>query len=494
MRTTKKQAIIPSLAMAALLFLSAGFSLAEAAQAKAKYVFFFIGDGMSLVQVSAAETYLSSKDDPVPPGAPSRARLAMSKFPVVGLATTFGNNSYIPDSADAGTALACGKKTNSGIIAMDPTGTVPYTSIASLAKSKGMKVGIVSSVSIDHATPAVFYANQKSRSDYYEISMQMANSPFDYFGGGGIKYPTGKDGLQPSVQEAAIANGFAVATDRESFDALKPGQKAIAYAGVLDADKALYYDIDRQAQTDKTEHITLAEYTRKGIELLENPDGFFMMVEGGKIDWACHANDARTTIDDTIAMSKAVETAVAFARKHPKETLIVVTGDHETGGLTVGFAGTQSATYFEILKPQNKSYIEFNKDLAAYKAAHATPPADIDSELKIDITNVYGLVYDELSDYQKELLEAAYDRSMAGAAQVSAEKDFLLYGGYEALTVTLTHILNQRAGIGWTSYAHTGVPVPVYARGAGESLFAGFYDNTDVAKRVASVMGVKLPN
>jgi alkaline phosphatase len=463
---------------------------ASAAQA-VKYVFFFIGDGMAATQLNSAEVYLSSLANPVPPEVPRRTKLTMSKFPVQGMITTFGNNSYIPDSADAGTSLACGKKTNSGVISMDPSGTVPFTSTAKLAKAKGMKVGIVSSVSIDHATPAVFYANNPSRDNYYEIAMQMADSDFDYFAGGGVKYPNGKPGDQPSVFEAAIANGFTVAEGRDAFEALTKGQRAITFNSILDKDKALYYELDRKQQSP-ADHVSLAEFTRKGIEVLDNPQGFFMMVEGGKIDWACHANDARASIDDVIAFSDAIKEAYDFYLEHPSQTLIVVTGDHETGGMSIGFAGAKYATHFEVLESQNKSYIEFDKIVNDYKAG--TPSSDVDATIKQYIGETYGMDFDMLSSDEKQQIEEAYDRFISGTPHYSNEKDYLLYGGYNALSVTLTHILNQHAGIGWTTYSHTGVPVPVYAIGSRSEIFGGFYDNTGVARRMATAMRVKLNN
>jgi hypothetical protein len=170
----------------------------------AKYVFFFIGDGMASVQIHAAEAYLEAENHDLP-GAPKAELLTMSQFPVQGMATTFADNRFITGSAAAGTALACGVKTSIGNISMAPDETTPYTSVAELARDAGMKVGIVSSVSIDHATPAVFYAHQPSRSMYYEISQDLANSDFDYFGGGGFVNP---EGGVPSTWDALTANGY----------------------------------------------------------------------------------------------------------------------------------------------------------------------------------------------------------------------------------------------------------------------------------------------
>jgi len=222
-----------------------------------------------------------------------------------------------------------------------------------------------------------------------------------------------------------------------------------------------------------------------------------MMVEGGKIDWACHANDARTAIDDTLAFDEAIGVALKFYEKHPKETLIVVTGDHECGGMTIGFAGTGYDNFFFKLEKQTRSFDRFNRDVyESYKASHPWKgEADnIDADLKKLITESFGLDYDKLSDYQKTKLETAYDRSRKGNPVAGDEEDRLLYGGYDALSVTITHLLNQSAGIAFNSYAHTGVPVTVHAVGNSADRFSGFYDNTDIARKLADIMQVVLKN
>jgi alkaline phosphatase len=469
----------------------------------AKYVFYFIGDGMADVQIHAAEAYLAQlQADDAEPGSVKAKKLAMTQFPVRGMSTTYAHNRLITGSAAAGTALACGKKTNIGVISMDPDTTVPYKTLAEAAKQRGRKVGIVSSVSIDHATPAVFYSHQPSRSMYHEISMDLANSDFDYFGGGGLKKPQLLDSDGNVVEDAletAAANGFQIVTTREELDAAQPGQRVIAYNHTLDRSKALYYELDRPE-----DHMSLAEFTRKGIELLDNRRGFFMMVEGGKIDWACHANDARAALDDTLAFDDAILEAVEFYKKHPRDTLIVVTGDHECGGMSIGFAGTAYESHHEILQKQTMSYIEFDKLIAAYVETHAGTQ-DIDADMQQLVFENFGLDFsgtasadtaDDLNDNEKARLEEAFDRVMAGERNPRYSDDpdaFVSYGPYyNPLSVTLTHVLNRRAGIVFTSYYHTGVPVQVLALGRGAWLFGGSYDNTDIAKRMAMAMRVKL--
>jgi alkaline phosphatase len=478
---------------------------------EAKYVFLLIGDGMALPQRNAAEMYLGALQNKE--GEPCIIKLAMDELPAQGMCTTYSTNSLITDSAAAGTALATGKKTKSGVISMNPSATESHKTIAEMARDKGMHVGIVSSVSIEHATPAVFYAHNSSRKNYYDLACQLAKSGFDYFGGGGFTQPRGKKGDQKSVFDILQEEGYRVADTREEFLALQPGTKAVAINPVLDGSKALPYDMDRDGKG-----MNLAEFTAKGIELLDNPKGFFMMVEGGKIDWACHANDAVASIMDTLAFDDAVKVVLDFYRQHPEDTLVVVTGDHETGGLTLGFAGTKYETYFLELQGQKSSYEVFDATLDAYRKAHsgADAPAPVFEDMIPLVKDVFGLSIlsdsertelekkaaegDEdaehllsgaLKSFEVRDLKEAFEASMKGEKVGSSnEEEYLLYGGYEPFSVTLTHILNKKAGLAWTSYSHTGVPVPVSAIGAGADSFNGYYDNTDIFLKMVSLMNL----
>jgi alkaline phosphatase len=437
-------------------------------------------------QISATEVFAtarSSKDINI-------TRLGFTQFPVSGLTTTYDAGTFITDSASAGTAIATGNKTLSGVINMDPGKTKTFKTIAEYAHEAGMKVGVVSTVTLNHATPASFYAKAPSRSNYYDIAVQLTKSGFEYFAGGAINQPRGKNNDQTDAIELAKAQGYTYVNSKEAFTALKPGAgKVLAVNAVLQDDGAMPYEIDR-----KSGDLSLADYTRKGIELLsDNPRGFFMMVEGGKVDWACHANDAGASIHDVIAFDEAIRAALDFARAHPKETLIVITGDHETGGMTVGFAGTQYNTFFDKVALQKKSFIAFNADiLGPYKKNTPAARAKL-ADLVPAIKDAFGLDYNSLSDFQKEQLEFAFQRSMGDEIERPvAEDQYLLYGGYEPLTVKITQIMNQTAGIGWTSYAHTGVPVPTFAQGIHQEIFGGYYDNTDIFRKLASAMNLSL--
>jgi alkaline phosphatase len=454
-----------------------------AGQGQAKYVFLFIGDGMAMPQITSAEVFAtarSSKDINI-------TRLGFSQFPVTGLTTTHDAGTFITDSASAGTAIATGNKTLSGVLNMDVGKTQQFKPITEYIHEAGMKVGIVSTVTLNHATPASFYAKVPSRSNYYDIAVQLAQSNFDYYGGGSLLQPLGRNGDQPSAIEMAKTNGFTYVDTIDGFNALRPGNgKVIAISPRLQDDGAMAYDIDR-----KPGELSISDFTKKGIELLDNPQGFFLMVEAGKVDWACHANDAGAAIHDVLAMDAAIRVALDFAQKHPKETLIVVTGDHETGGLTIGFAGTQYDTFFDRVALQKRSYVAFDEEvLKPYKARTSASNARL-ADLLPAIRESFGINYDSLTEFQKQQIEFAFQRSMGDERVRSfAEDQYLLYGGYEPLTVKLTQMMNQTAGIGWTSYAHTGVPVPTFASGIHQEIFGGYYDNTDLFHKLASVMNL----
>lgn len=495
---------------------------AIAAQETAKYVFIFIGDGMGVAQRNAAELYLANQKGV---SRPEDAKLVMNTFPAQGMNTTYDLSSVIPDSASTATAISTGNKTKAGVIGMDADGKVSYETIAEKAHKKGWKVGIVSSVSLNHATPAAFYAHVPSRKQMYDISMQLANSGFDYFGGGQLLEPKNKkDAAKPDAVETAKANGYTLTSDRAGFEALKTGNKAIAMNNLVDKDAAMYYTLD---QADK-EHIALSEFVSKGIEVLDNPKGFFMMVEGGKIDWACHANDAAASIHDTLALDEAVAEAVKFYDKHPKDTLIIVTGDHETGGMTIGFAGTQYSSFVDKIKYQKMSYIGFRNKLEEYKKAHASDAQfedilplikdafglyvmNAEEKAALEKTVAAGKAEDASDDVQKaakdaekklkysmaltdmevQVLKDAFRLSMRDEKEKPKDdQTYLLYGGYDPLSVKLTTILNNKSGIGWTSYSHTGVPVQTSAIGIGAEFFNGYYDQTDIYKKMAKLTGL----
>ena len=472
------------------------------APATPKYVFMFIGDGMSYPQIQSTSDFLGalndadywqaepSLDDNQGAILDGPEYLNFMNFPVAGSAVTYDSNSFCPDSASTATSLSTGHKTYSGTINMDETGSVAYETIAEkLAAQKGWEIGIISSVNLNHATPAAFYAHQASRNNYYEIGLELIDSGFTYFAGGGFLKPTGSEGDQEDLYALAEAAGYTVAKTQAEAEAVTDGPVILIDEHLADGD-AMAYELDR------TEDMwSLADYVEKGSEGLDNEKGFFMMCEGGKIDWACHANDAASTIHDTDALADAVQVAIDFAAEHPDETLILVTGDHETGGLTIGFAGTDYDTYLDLLQNQKISYAKFDSDYVAAYKENKTSFEDV----MADVTELFGLKTEGeegdklvLTDYELELLRTAYEKSVNGTETgYAAQAEYVLYGTYEPLSVTLTHIINNKSGISFTSYSHTGLPVAVLAQGVGSETFGGYYDNTDVYNKLAALLEIQ---
>ena len=460
-----------------------------------KYIFLFIGDGMSFPQIQATADYLGTTESDG--GIQSKA-LSFMDFPVVGTAQTYDSTSFAPDSASTATSISTGNKTYSGTINMDTTMTQKFEAISEKLKSqKDYKVGIVTTVNLNHATPAAFYAHQTSRNNYYDIAMELAASNFDYFAGGALLDPTGENEDQTDAYQVAEEAGYKVIKTQAEAEGLtaEDGKSIVIAENLADAD-AMSYELDVQEAEWE-----LKDYVKKGIDVLDNDNGFFMMIEGGKIDWACHANDAGSAINDTKALSDAVEEAVSFYNEHPDETLILVTGDHETGGLTIGYAGTDYDTYLTNLTNQKVSYAKFDSDYVAKYKEEKTGFTDVLKDIKenfglmakddADATEDSKLV---LTDYEYSLLEKAYERTLeTGSAKKDAmsQEEYVLYGTYEPLTVTVTHLLNNKSGINFSSYSHTGLPVPVFAAGAGEELFEGYYDNTDIYHNLAALTGVE---
>ena len=466
-----------------------------------KYVFVFVGDGMSYPQIQSAAYYAGKdaagivdvvKNSENAGDSPAMKNLSFYDFPVAGSASTYDATSFAPDSASTATSIFTGYKTHSSSINVDITKKIKYRTIAEqLRDQKKWKIGVVSTVNLNHATPAATYAHQASRKSDYAIGQELVESNFDYFAGGALMEPQDKKNDKTSIYELAKSAGYKVCFTQNDANSLQNGDKAIVVAETLADGDAMSYDNDR-----KNDEWALRDYVRKGIEVLDNKKGFFMMVEGGKVDWACHANDARSSIADTLALSAAVEEAIEFYNKHPKETLIIVTADHETGGLTIGYAGTDYNLFFRTLDNQKISYAKFDSDYVSNYKKNGTSL----EEVMTDVEQLFGLKLPGsegsnkngglvLTDYEYSRIKTAYEKTIKNDKS-RTQMEYDLYGTYEPLTITITHILNAKSGLGWTSNSHTGLPVPVFALGAGQYEFKGFYDNTEIYNKMAKLTKV----
>jgi len=275
-----------------------------------KNTILFIGDGMGFEQVKAASIYLNGKEN----------SLSFESFPYTGQASTHPASREVTDSAAAGTAMATGVKVNNGVISMRiPGNSEKLPTALEYFKGMGKKVGLVSTTHITHATPASFGSHNKSRNNYKEIAKDYLNisKPHVLLGGG--KYVKRKD---------AEKAGYTVVTNRDEL--LKHNTKSNAPLSGQFGKENMPYEADGMGNLPH-----LSDMTKTAIKVLENSDkGFFLMVEGGRIDHSGHANNLKQNIFETIEFAKAVQVAIDWAAKR-NDTLIVVTADHETGGLKV---------------------------------------------------------------------------------------------------------------------------------------------------------------
>ena len=463
-----------------LLFfvLLAGVTYAQ----QAKYVFYFIGDGMGVNQVQGTELYRGELEGKI-----GITPIWFTQFPYATTATTFSATNGVTDSAAAGTALATGNKTQNGTIGMKQDLQTEVSSVAVWAKNKGCRVGVTTSVSVDHATPAAFYAHDPSRGSYYKIGTDLYKAGFDFYAGSDFIDPNNKDnkdGNSENLYTMAEKNGYTIA--RGYKDYLKKCKKA---------DKMILFQSEKASEKDRTaipyaidrtkDDLTLADITRSAINFLSKDlsKGFFLMVEGGKIDWACHSNDAATVFHEVADMDEAVKVAYEFYSQHPDETLIVVTADHETGGFVLGTGAYK--LNLQVLKNQKVSESGFTRILNELRKKYNNNVSweKVQQALKENF-GFWDKV--KLNEKQEERLLAKYNDTFKGK-EAKLEKSE--YAQDEPLAAEAKRIIDEIALVGWTSGGHSAGYVPVFAIGAGADLFQGRIDNTEIPIKIAKAAG-----
>ena len=436
--------------------------------AQAKYVFMFIGDGMGPHQVLSTEMYLAELEGKI-----GRKQLLMTTFPYSGQAATFSSSSGITDSAASGTCLATGKKTNNGVIGLAHDST-PVYSVASQLKEQGWGIGIMTTVTIDHATPSAHYAHTPSRNDYYIIGTQLTESNFDFFGGSGFSSPQDKKNPSaPNLYDLAEQKGYTLAGGYADAKTKIGSEKLLVVPEERLQDRsrhagALPYAIDRG---DKD--LKLSQLVELAIAQLSTYDRFFMMAEGGKIDYASHANDGATVLHEVIDFDQAIQVAYRFYEQHPDETLIVVTADHETGGMALG--NSDYVLNLKVLANQQCSLDKLSDQLSdLHKAEGKNLQWEQMKQLIAANTGLYTLV--EMTEEEDANLQDAF-------ASMISHQDVVktLYKDLNALAAKALAILNKKSRLGWTSGGHTASAVPVFAIGVGAERFTGWHDNSEIA-------------
>ncbi len=430
---------------------------AEEPQANAKSAILLIGDGMSLAQLYSAQIFAEEvlADTLVMPGI---AETAVTR--------THSADSMVTDSAAAGTALHSGQKADNGAINVLPDGTWAYT-LGQAAQEAGKSVGVLSTARITHATPASVYGHDADRDMENLFAEQMVEFLPEVALGGGARHflPDGKrdDGLD--LVDELVAAGYTNVTDADELAAVDT--ENTDYLLGLFTGSHMSYEIDR-VNADKPEP-SLAEMTAVALDVLDNdPDGFFVSIESGRIDHACHDHDIAGSIWDTLAFDEAVEVALDYQAEHP-DVLVIATADHETAGMSLGH-GTEYFTTFESLADVTCS-------LASLSDMIGDDPGNA-----VAIAEGCGLV---LGDDHVAML---------GEHPPEAEEVEGMDLGY---AYTWAHYVlalaeAEMAGIEFGPWAHTGLPVITYAVGPGAEMFNGTIDNTQLPAYVAEVTGLTM--
>ena len=460
------------------IFSAALMAAAITATAWAKapnYIFLFIGDGMGIAQVTNAQLYNARVLGNSTP-------LLSTTFPVASMATTHSASSDVTDSAAAGTALSTGHKTVNGMLGVTPD-SVAVTSVAKKLFDAGYGVGLVTSVAIDDATPGAFYAHVPSRSQYYDIGRQLAECGYQYAAGASLRGAFDKQGnptdLMKYFDEANVSVSYgldSIDTTAQRLLVLSPFHK--------EKQNEIGFTIDSIAGA-----LTLPALTRAGLDQLKrtSPDRFFMMVEGGNIDHAGHGNDGGTILREVINFNQALQEAYDFYLAHPDETLIVVTADHETGGMSVGCRETGYSVRLENAAGQKISKEEFSNLCRAMLRSRRIYTWDDMQEILRDELG-FGVNL-KLTPEETERLHTMFDEVFEKRASGLDQKT--LYATFDGFTNEVFNILNAKSGMGWTTGGHSGMPVPVYAVGVDSQLFSPLNDNTDIPAKILSIAGIE---
>ncbi|PZM64523.1 alkaline phosphatase [Paenibacillus dendritiformis] len=429
-------------------------------QPESKNIIVLIGDGMGPAQVSAARIYSKNKL--------KKPSLNLDSM-YVGQATTFADkgedgdtivSGEVTDSASAGTAFATGHKTyNAAISVSNEDISKPFASVIEASKAAGKSTGLVTTARITHATPAVYAAHVRNRDNENAIASQYLESGVDVLLGGGKRHFVSKKEKGKRDDKTIIPDfekkGYKVVYDKKGLAALtSKNQKILG----LFHDSHVDYVLDRKPETP-----SLADMTAKAIESLSsNPNGFTMMVEGGRIDHAAHANDFGAMIEETLDFDAAVKVALDFAKKDGN-TSVVITADHETGGLSLA----RDNIYELNVAAWDAQKI--SSELLAPQLAQATSTAEIKELIK---------KHTGFTDITEE------------EAQYIMEGDGTSYKQEGAFN----QVMAKRYLIGWSGHGHSAVDVGVWAYGPIVQHVQGQIDNTAIATSIAHVAGLDLEN
>lgn len=438
-----------------------------------KYVFYLIGDGMGVNTVLGTQYYNAAMGY-------SPEEVNFFNFPVRTFVTTYSASALVTDSAASGTALATGVKTNNSSIGVDKD-YKPVTSIAEMAHAAGFGTGVATSVGVNHATPASFYAHVKNRNLYNEIAEQLiATESIDF--AAGANFLTERNGLSSSELEAkAESAGISVLRGREQFQGIANRKGRVICFSSNPNESDLQYAIDRQDGATE-----LLDFTRAGIEYLYGnfkDKGFFFMIEGGKIDYAAHADDGVTAFHETNDLARTVDAILEFYAQHPDETLIVVTADHETGACILGAGQYIMNPEFLSVQKSSENVLtdKFRKFMSSTDASAVPDWESVKDFFKTEL-GLWSIV--KLSPADEQALKQIYDSAVSGEGEGNVVS---LYAVNSRMVSEAIDILNRSAGYLWAHGSHTGTPVGLYVKGACAASFLECRDNTQIPMKIAEL-------
>lgn len=444
------------------------------AQDSPKYIFYFIGDGMGMGHVLATQTYnrmILENENP----------LLMMQFPVAGMLTTYSASSPVTDSAAAGTALSSGVKTKNGMLGMDAD-SIAVESIAAQLFKEGYGIGLITSVPPDDATPGAFYAHVPNRNMFYDITVQAAQSGYQFLGGSTLRGTKDKDGNPNDIFDVLKQYNMEYVKGAEAARASTSERILMVNPEGIETYQ-IGYTVDSIPGA-----LTLPEMTDVCLSHLEKwcPEKFFMMVEGGNIDYTGHSNDGGAAIKEIINFNQSLKFAYDFYNQHPDETLIIVTADHDTGGLAIGsiFTGYN-------MQPQYIDYQKISKD-------------KFNDECREILQSDRNFTWDDMKNYLKEKLGFWVGVPVTEKQTAMLEEKFTktfelrnsqdqktLYRNFDEFSTVVFHVFNEICGIGWVTYNHTGNYVPVYAIGVDAEKFSGIHDNTNIPQILRQITGIE---
>ena len=430
-----------------------------------KYIFYFIGDGMGPGAVMATDTYLRLAAERQEP-------LLWERFPQASIATTYSYNSPVTDSAAAGTALATGQKTRNNMLGMGPD-SVAVSNLADWLRPLGYGIAVVTNVAADAATPGAFYAHVPSRDDAYDIDTQAAESELNFIAGSRIR-GIRRNKQYSGIYEKFADNGWKVIRGVQNYE--PSSAKVLLINDVDTLSNNSGYAIDRPAEQN-----LLRDYTKAAIRHMttHSPEKFFIMVEGGNIDWAAHDNDAATIIRETLDFEETMREAYDFYLAHPEETLIVVTADHETGGMTIGRKSVGYNCFPKLIEGQNISKAEFGELVDALLKREEPVSKEEMKQILTDRIGFYTVI--PINEAKQKRLDETFERTFV------TRNDYFndaLYHRFPEFVEEVFDIFNETAGFGFTTTKHSGNPVGVYSIGPGSELLGAPMDNTDIPKLI----------